>query len=496
MRKGVGFAASVMLYATITAIGQAVMPLEQRLMISRTMQLSVAALQVCFLSAVVLCFFFLKELYLLTARIVKRLRKKNVAEEVPLFCIEEDIENCAGVLPGGVEMQKTAKFTMKEIDEEIVAEHNIEEKIQQEIEEEIEEQINTETEEDKKEQQKEEDKRATPEQEKEKDKAKDHDETRDTESKPEAAVTKEPNKQEALKNIVLDEDEGEFSIFSTPVFLHSGLRKRSLGIQDSENPASKELERSPEAVWQHSDKKLEILFPGEDELSYYIIKIHCMGLALWETFLCFDCTTRSIDICFIYGLVVGWLCRCIAKGGSKILACCLYSALCFTVLATDNGVMRFGVVRMEEPSKYSKIRDIFNLVVLPFTTGFFWTLIVPSTRILADVRRSIWTLILISITFPLYWTVIDQAILQSVLSGMPTTTFAFLIVVEPFFKCIGIYVLIYSIQSKHTLNSIVALTFVVGIAGVILSEKPNELHICSIGLLMLIHLVLMSIELF
>ena len=48
MKKGLGFAASVVLYATTMAIGQAVMPLEQRLLISRTMQLSVAALQVCF----------------------------------------------------------------------------------------------------------------------------------------------------------------------------------------------------------------------------------------------------------------------------------------------------------------------------------------------------------------------------------------------------------------------------------------------------------------
>ena len=49
-----------------------------------------------------------------------------------------------------------------------------------------------------------------------------------------------------------------------------------------------------------------VVFESQQDLNHYILRIHMIGLALWQTFLCFDCTARDIiDLSFTAGLILG-----------------------------------------------------------------------------------------------------------------------------------------------------------------------------------------------
>ena len=49
-----------------------------------------------------------------------------------------------------------------------------------------------------------------------------------------------------------------------------------------------------------------IIFPSHTDLNRYILCIHLIGFALWQTFICFECTARDIDLSFVAGLIADW----------------------------------------------------------------------------------------------------------------------------------------------------------------------------------------------
>jgi hypothetical protein len=91
-----------------------------------------------------------------------------------------------------------------------------------------------------------------------------------------------------------------------------------------------------------------VIFPTQKELNIYILRIHLIGFALWQTFLCFDCTARDIDIAFIAGLITGWF----VKYARQPNISCVRLATAFVVA----GVMNV-VVLTEEPDVLDEIHN-------------------------------------------------------------------------------------------------------------------------------------------
>lgn len=236
-------------------------------------------------------------------------------------------------------------------------------------------------------------------------------------------------------------------------------------------------------------------FVSERDLTYYIFKVQLVGLALWQTFLCFDCTARDIDINFIIGLVTGWLCA--AVGGdwnAQLLYVAVTASACLTVLFTERHMLFTAVIRVETLGVWQSMRDIFNMVVLPFVTGVFWTYVVSSSSLVRDVQRSLVTFILISLSLPLYWTVIDQAVLQSLLVDLPHLSMILLLVVEPMLKCLGIFVLLVSVQNGKVQSLVVALVTVVAVGNIAQDDFKERVqhpgvHVASAVLLLALHAV-------
>lgn len=239
-------------------------------------------------------------------------------------------------------------------------------------------------------------------------------------------------------------------------------------------------------------------FSSEHLLTRYILKVQLIGLALWQTFLCFDCTARDIDINFVIGVVTGWLCWTIAHSNLfRTMYVSITTSVCLVILFTEKHMLFTAIIRVENLGVWNSLRDIFNLVVLPFLTGIFWTYVIPSKTLIIDVKRSLVTFIIISLSLPLYWTVIDQALLQTLLVNLPRTSTVMFVVVEPLLKCLAIFVMVVSVQNTRMQSCVVALVMVVALGNLIgddiLDNVSNiGVHIastCVLGILHIFYLV-------
>lgn len=398
----------LIVFAFMTILGRIVMPVEDRVLISRSMRLSFSAVQVCFLCALYGIYLAAKAIYSTVTS--SRLQYKAAFEdELDSLCELDDKNNTL------------ANESVDDAEEST-----------------------------------------------------DRDQQIGSENK-----THNPNSQQQEYCEVVHSH--SFSVFPVPRWVQ--IKPRQFHAQELVAPVSQIA--SETVSLSH-----EILFNNEYELSLYVFKIHAVGLALWETYLCFDCTSRDIDISFLYGIITGWICRIIAQCNSlQTATATLYAACCYTILISQKTVLQTSLVRSDSEFKWALVRDVLNLVILPFCTGIFWTLIVPAQQLVHDAKRSLWTVILISVTFPLYWTVIDQAILQNVVLTVPHNTIVFILICEPVLKTFCVFLLLWAIQQIHTLDFIVSLVVVVSTSKMIDTHMTNALQVSATVTLVLMHLL-------
>ena len=216
-------------------------------------------------------------------------------------------------------------------------------------------------------------------------------------------------------------------------------------------------------------------FDSQERLDVYILRVHAVGLALWQTFLSFDCTSRDIDICFITGLVMGWFFVNVRRrqhGCLQLFCAVYYATLMCALILSEEHVFTTAMPAHEYLTLAGRVQFYFNICVLPFLTGAFWVVMASSVEcdVVLDARRSIVTFLLISLTFPLYWTRIDLTMVQAFMANLPHMSILTLLLLSPVFKFISIYITLLSIQKRHTLDLVVALAMVLFCSSVVLYD--------------------------
>lgn len=228
-----------------------------------------------------------------------------------------------------------------------------------------------------------------------------------------------------------------------------------------------------DSVISTNSMRRPVIFDTQKSLNWYIFYIHVVGLALWQTFLCFDCTSRDIDISFISGLIMGWV-FVSAKMSSPLRMACVacYAALLCTMVLSEEHIFKSVMPTEDYLTTQGMLQLYFNICILPFATGMFWVLAAhdPGHEIVLDARRSIITFLLISLTFPLYWSRVDISLVQNFFSRLPHFSIMCIVILSPVFKCISIYVMLVSLQKRQTLDLVLSLSTVLCLSSIVLYE--------------------------
>lgn len=240
-----------------------------------------------------------------------------------------------------------------------------------------------------------------------------------------------------------------------------------------------------------------VSFETQACLDWYVLRVHVVGLALWQTFLTFDCTSRDIDICFITGLVTGWFCeKARHMSCSHLLLVWAYAGVVITLVLSEQHVFVSAIPASDYLTSEGRLQFYFNICIMPFATGAFWVFAAhsQSREIMHDARRSVVTFLLISLTYPLYWTRIDLAMVQAFLVKLPHISILFILVLSPVFKCISIYILLLSLQRRHTLDLIIALVTVLCLSSAVLYDLDTVgiIRTALTGLLLVCHVVMLN----
>ncbi len=236
-----------------------------------------------------------------------------------------------------------------------------------------------------------------------------------------------------------------------------------------------------------------VTFETQRGLDMYVMRVHLVGLALWQTFLTFDCTSRDIDICFITGLVVGWFYESTRQWTwTRLLLVSAYTGVIVTLVLSEQHVFVSAMPASDYLTTGGRLQLYFNICILPFGTGVFWVVAAHTvgSEIVLDARRSVVTFLLISLTYPLYWTRIDLAMVQAFLVKLPHTSILTIMLLSPVFKCISIYIMLVSLQRRHTLDLIIALAIVLSIGSAALYgfDTINIVRASLTCLLLAVHL--------
>ena len=239
-----------------------------------------------------------------------------------------------------------------------------------------------------------------------------------------------------------------------------------------------------------------VTFETQARLDWYVLRVHCIGLALWQTFLTFDCTARDIVICFITGLAMGWFYESAKHWTcSKLLLVGVYAGVIVTLVLSEQHVFASAIPAADYLTTEGRLQLYFNICILPFATGAFWVIAAHSAAsdILLDARRSVVTFLLISLTYPLYWTRIDLAMVQAFLTKLPHLSTFFILVLSPVFKCVSIWILLVSLQRRHTLDLVIALVAVLCFSSVVLYgfDTVSIIRTVLTSLLLAVHVATM-----
>ena len=222
-----------------------------------------------------------------------------------------------------------------------------------------------------------------------------------------------------------------------------------------------------------STMRCQVVFETQVSLNWYIFYIHVVGLALWQTFLCFDCTSRDIDISFILGLIMGWVfVNAKLSSAVRMAYVTCYAALLCTMVLSEEHIFKSVMPEEDYLTTQGMLQLYFNICILPFATGMFWVLAAhdPGHEIVLDARRSMVTFLLISLTFPLYWSRVDISLVQNFFAILPHTSIICILILSPIFKCISIYVMLVSLQKRQTLDLVLSLSTVLCVSSIVLYE--------------------------
>ena len=266
-----------------------------------------------------------------------------------------------------------------------------------------------------------------------------------------------------------------------------------------------DLESSFEDSKDHA--AFNVTFESQQKVDWYVLKIHVIGLALWQTFQSFDCTLRDIDISFITGLVMAWFVCGIRQTDKSYLrtgVVLAYTVLMLIIILTESHVFVTALPPAAYHTSAGRIQLYFNLCILPFVTGAFWIFVSSyasvsaamhdPTNIVRDTQRSCVTFILISLTFPLYWTQIDLVMVQNFLAQLPHISILCVLILSPFFKFISIYIMLVSLRKQQVLDFVVILVLVLCLNSVVVNEFDRLLMIRVVLSVVLLaaHLIFMT----
>ena len=235
-----------------------------------------------------------------------------------------------------------------------------------------------------------------------------------------------------------------------------------------------------------------VLFKSQQDLNYYILRIHVIGIALWQTFLCFDCTARDIDLSFITGLIAGWYLEFSKTHSTSCtrlaMAFICAGTMCVVVLTDENIVISTRNSIGISESIWSRIHLYLYSTVMPFATGVFWNIAtpIPYSNIILDTQRSIVTFLLITITFPLYWTTLDINMMLTFLGNLPHLAMITLLVLMPIFKFISIYIMLISLKKGQGFDMILSLVIVLCVSSWIVTDSVDELLLMSTSLVLIL----------
>lgn len=241
-----------------------------------------------------------------------------------------------------------------------------------------------------------------------------------------------------------------------------------------------------------------VVFATQKDLNQYIVRIHMIGLALWQTFLCFDCTARDVDLSFIAGLIMGWYWQYAMSERQSCASLCIafvFAGLMGVIVLTEENVfssISFHVSRHD--SAWSLVHMYLSTCFLPFATGIFWNIATPIkySNIILDTQRSIITFLLITITFPLYWTTLDINMLITFLGGLPHISILGILVLSPIFKFISIYIMLISLCKREAFDLVLSLVVVLCLSSWIVVETIQPtliIRTCLAALLFTAHVI-------
>jgi hypothetical protein len=243
--------------------------------------------------------------------------------------------------------------------------------------------------------------------------------------------------------------------------------------------------------------EVAVTFASQLELDWYIIRVHAVGLALWQTFLSFDCTSRDIDICFILGLAMGWfVVASWRRTWVTFLCAACYTAMIVTIIMTEGHIFVSSIPAVDYLTVEGRLQLYFNICILPFATGVFWCVMgsCPGRNIVLDARRAIITFMLISLTFPLYWSRIDMSMVQVFIAGLSHFSIFGILILSPVFKCISIYVMLLSLHKKNTLELVLALAAVLCASSVVMNgvDTMQLVRLCLLAVLLTGHFIILQ----
>ena len=241
-----------------------------------------------------------------------------------------------------------------------------------------------------------------------------------------------------------------------------------------------------------------IVFPSNTDLNRYILRIHLVGFALWQTFICFDCTARDIDLSFIAGLIAGWYWQYArAERQSCVRLCTAFifaATMSVVVLTEENIYVHWQDHISRQSSAWTLVHAYLSACFLPFATGVFWNIATPIkySNIILDTKRSIVTFLLITVTFPIYWTALDINVLINFLANLPHISILCVLVLSPVFKFISIYIMLISLKKNQAFDMVLALVVVLCVSSWIVADSIYEILVirtCLVLIMVIAHVI-------
>jgi len=199
-----------------------------------------------------------------------------------------------------------------------------------------------------------------------------------------------------------------------------------------------------------------VIFPDRQALSNHILRVYCVGFLLWTTVYCFNYTVGYILFHTSTGFVLGFMLHGLFARDS-ILTYFYYILFCIlTVIAYLQLAMGVRDVYIA-----SDVKDVTLQIVIPILVGMAW-----SSELMFGAHNK-FCRSMASEAFP-----ICVLCVLPVLVASPSSDYEYIfqfftiemylltLIVEPMAKFLAIYTMVVSIQTKNTLDVVIAVVSV------------------------------------